>query len=331
MPAEVHHGDCLELMREMPDGCFDLTCCSPPYVDCRTYGIGFRLKGQAWVDWCVPRFLECLRVTRGLVVWVVEGKTKNFRYDMTPILLGADLHRAGVHFRKPPAFYRVGIPGSGGPDWWRNDYELILCAVGPAGGKLPWSDNTAMGHLPRWAPGGAMSNRLSNGSRVNRDQWGSTGNATGMAGRYQNGSHKRLERGNEKGSIAKRFTRGKGNADGTMGSRPNPYNEPPVANPGNVIRSKRKRSNFVECIVGGGVMGSKLAHENEAPYPEQLVEPFVRSFCRPGGKVFDPFCGSGTTLAVALRCGRNGYGIDVRESQVELTRKRIAEVQIELV
>ena len=36
-------------------------------------------------------------------------------------------------------------------------------------------------------------------------------------------------------------------------------------------------------------------------------------------------------IVIGLGFGRNGYGIDVRESQVELTRKRIAEVQIELV
>ena len=27
-------------------------------------------------------------------------------------------------------------------------------------GKLPWSDNTACGHPPKWAPGGEMSHRL---------------------------------------------------------------------------------------------------------------------------------------------------------------------------
>ena len=36
----------------------------------------------------------------------------------------ADLKRAGFNMRKPPVFHRVGIPGSGGPDWLRNDYEL---------------------------------------------------------------------------------------------------------------------------------------------------------------------------------------------------------------
>ena len=77
-------------------------------------------------------------------------------------------------------------------------------------------------------------------------------------------------------------------------------------------------------------MGSKLCHENEAPFPEKLAEFFIKSFCPPGGIVLDRFCGSGTTLAVAKRLGRNYIGIDVRESQVELTRRRLAEVEMEV-
>ena len=89
-----------------------------------------------------------------------------------------------------------------------------------------------------------------------------------------------------------------------------------IANARDVIRS----------LVGGGHMGSKLAHDNEAPYPESLIEPIIKCCTRPGDIVLDPFCGSGTTLAVALRLGRNAIGIDSRKSQVELTLKRLKEV-----
>ena len=46
-----------------------------------------------------------------------------------------------------------------------------------------------------------------------------------------------------------------------------------------------------------------------------------------GGIVLDPFCGSGTTAAVAEKHGRRWLGIDVRPSQVDLTERRIAEVR----
>ncbi len=303
-------GDCLEVMPDMPNNCVDLVITSPPYENARTYGIDFKLKGQGWVDWAVERFIECVRISRGVVAWVVEGKTEKFRWSATPALLMADLHRAGVKLRKPPAFYRVGIPGSGGPDWLRNDYEFIVCA---SKGKLPWSDNTACGHPPKWAPGGEMSHRISSGARVN--QWGcSAANKSGP--RSPDGS-----RGSYSGKPSHVITtkqelgdNGMRRADGKR--RKHGYNTAAVlANPGNVIK----------CNVGGGALGSPLAHENEAPFPELLAERFIKSFCPPGGIVCDPFCGSGTSLAVAYKHTRHWLGIDVRQSQVDLSKKRIQE------
>lgn len=286
-------GDCLEVLKQMETDSVDLVFCSPPYEDVRTYDIGFKLKGQDWVDWAFERYVECVRVSKGLVAWVVEGKTKQFTYSATPILLSADLHRAGIKLRKPPIFHRVGIPGSGGPDWLRNDYEFIVCA---SGGKLPWSDNTACGHPPKWARGGEMSHRVSDGSRVN--QWGhsiASGATVTKAGgvvrsKGKRPSHKEPEKG---------------------------YDAPKKANPGNVFK----------CNVGGGQMGSKLAHENEAPFPESIAEKFILSFCPPDGVVLDIFSGSGTTAAVAIKEGRKYIGVDVRESQIKLARKRIQEAK----
>ncbi len=270
-------GDCLEVMRAMPDNCVDLVLGSPPYEDARTYGIGFSLKGQAWVDWMVERWREMQRISRGAVVMVVEGKTKNYRWTATPALLMADLHRAGFNLRKPPAYERVGIPGSGGPDWFRNDYEFCVATTKP--GKLHWSDNTACGHAPKFPPGGNPSHRTQNGERVTKVQ-----------------------------------TRRKANGERL---RDGVYKAPVKANPGNIIR----------CHGGGGHLGSKLAHENEAPFPEALAERYILSLVPPEGTVLDPFCGSGTVPAVAVKHGRRWIGIDVRESQVDLTTRRVAEAQ----
>lgn len=251
--------DCLQWLRSQPSDSVDLVFGSPPYEAARSYGIDFCLRGQEWVDWMAERMTEMVRVCRGQVAMVVEGRTSKFQWSATPALLMADLHRAGVALRKPPVYHRVGIPGSGGPDWLRNDFEFIVCAT--KGGRLPWSDPTATGHPPKYRPGGRPSHRTANGQRVNgRD-----------------------------------------------------YQPPKLANPGNVIH----------CNAGGGHLGSDLAHENEAPFPEALAEFFVRSFCPPGGIVLDPFCGSGTTGAVALAHGREFIGVDIRASQVELTGRRI--------
>lgn len=310
---QLIQGDCLDWMRSQPDGIMDLTICSPPYEDARTYGIGFQLKGKDYIDWCVDRFLECYRITKGLTAWVIEGRTRKFQWTAAPVLLQAALHERGVKLRKPPIFYRHGIMGSGGPDWLRNDYEFVVCA---SHGRLPYSNNTAMGKPPKYAPGGEMSYRDSDGTR--RNQWGGTaGNKRGSRNKHgerdsnvrPSHEYSRRRQPGETDVQTRRKSNGERVRDGV-------YKEPAIANPGNVIK----------CNVGGGHMGHKLAHENEAPYPLSLVEFFVKSFSPPGGLVFDPFVGSGTTMHGAWRHGRRGIGIDVRPEQILLSQTRMADV-----
>ena len=277
-------GDCLDVLKQYPDDSVDLVVTSPPYLDVRSYSsLGFDLGIDEWVPWAKERFIECCRVSRGAVAWVVEGKTKNYTYQPSPFLLMADLHRAGIKLRKPLAFHRVGIPGSGGPDWFRNDWEPIICA---SKGKLPWSDNTACGHPPKHAVGGPPSHRTTDGTRVSRP---------------------RIR--NDRGFSVK--------PGGKLSFDKNPFKQVEIANPGNVLSLK----------VGGGLMGSKLAHENEAPFPESLPEFFIKSCCPPGGTVLDPFGGSGTTLAAAVLNGRIAHCIDIRESQADLMHRRYLEAK----
>lgn len=151
------------LMR-LPDNSIDLLVTSPPYERARTYGIGEKMKaGQDWVDWIASLVAIASRKVRGLIVINCEGQTRQYRYSCAPFLLIADLHRRGFNLRKPPIFRRNGIPGSGGPDWLRNDYEPLICITRP--GRLPWSNNVACGHAPKYALGGAMTNRGANGKR----------------------------------------------------------------------------------------------------------------------------------------------------------------------
>jgi site-specific DNA-methyltransferase (adenine-specific) len=64
-------GDCLEIMKSLPDASIDLTVTSPPYDNLRTYnGYSFDFEGIA---------KELCRVTKdgGVVVWVVGDATIN--------------------------------------------------------------------------------------------------------------------------------------------------------------------------------------------------------------------------------------------------------------
>lgn len=281
----IEAADCIEFMSRLPDDSVDIVIGSPPYEDSRSLpGSTFHLQGEEWVRWMFGVFAECRRICTGLVAFVIEGRTQDFQYTATPILLMADLHRHGFNLRKPLIYRRIGIPGSGGSEWLKNNYEFIVCSTRP--GKLPWADPLACAGPPKYAPGGPMSHRKTDGNRVDKKK---------------------------------------------------AYKPPKKANPGNVIQklytaeevdallSRYECNDIIDCKVGGGHMGSKLAHKNEAPFPIKISDFLVKSFCRPGGIVLDCFLGSGTTAVSALNNGRRFLGVDLRQNQVDLAQRRIAE------
>jgi len=179
----IWNRDCLEFMAsQVPPNSVDLVFGSPPYSSARATSPCPR--GDAWVDWMTTVVIESVRISRGLVAFVIDSPTSHFRWSALPIKLMANLDRMGVALRKPPIFHRSGIPGSGGPDWLRNNYEFILCATkstveppaDPAdalravGVRLPkWADPTAGEPPPAYPPGGAPTHRTKSGKRVNRD------------------------------------------------------------------------------------------------------------------------------------------------------------------
>lgn len=292
----------LEFMKAMPDKSVDLIFGSPPYEDARWYGsLKFKKKAQDWVDWLVPFFAEGRRICKGLMALVVgHGKTNDWKWSGAPTLLEADLIRAGYRLRNPPIFGRKGICGSGQRDWLRADHERIICLACNERGPLPWSNNVSHGTPPRWGPGGAMSAYLANGNR--RNQWGGceqgigTRRADGVIQGKGRPSHKVRKARNENGTLQHQG-----------------YEAPVLANPGNIIYGN----------VGGGHMGHKLAGENEASFPLWLADVFTLSWCPPGGIVFDPFSGSGTTVHSAVENRRRGLGTDERGDQIDLALRRL--------
>lgn len=58
--------------------------------------------------------------------------------------------------------------------------------------------------------------------------------------------------------------------------------------------------------------------------PEALLRRVVESLSNPGDTVLDPYCGSGTTLAVAAALGRNAIGIDASAEALTVTRARLS-------
>ncbi len=207
MNQSIVQADAIDFLRVQPANSIDLVFGSPPYEQARLYleggvNMGISRKTDAWVAWLVEWWGEAQRACRGLVALVVAGQTRNYKWSAGPALLAADLHRAGFNLRNPAIYQRGSVAGSGGPDWLKSNYEWIVCTSKP--GRLPWSNNVAMGKPPKFGPGGSMSYRTLNGDRVNKKKVKASSGANG----YVNGD------------MAK-------NRD---------YHPPELANPGNIIK-----------------------------------------------------------------------------------------------
>lgn len=79
---ELHLGDCLEVMKSIPDGSVDLIMTSPPYADQRknTYG---GVSADKYVEWFLPMSEQMLRVLNpsgSLVLNIKEKVVKGERH-----------------------------------------------------------------------------------------------------------------------------------------------------------------------------------------------------------------------------------------------------------
>jgi len=62
---------------------------------------------------------------------------------------------------------------------------------------------------------------------------------------------------------------------------------------------------------------------HECQLPEKMIERIILGHSRKGDMVFDPFIGSGTTMIVAKRLGRNCTGVDASKEYIRNIRKEL--------
>ena len=112
------HGDCLELMKTLPDGSVDLTVTSPPYDNLRTYNNTLEWNEDIWKQ----VLSELFRVTAngGVVVWVVGDATikgsetgTSFKQALYAKDIGFNLHdtmiyeKSGMSFPESNRYHNV--------------------------------------------------------------------------------------------------------------------------------------------------------------------------------------------------------------------------------
>jgi adenine-specific DNA-methyltransferase len=244
----IYHGDCLELMRRLPNESINLAVTSPPYNIGKEYED--RLALAAYLDWCENWIKEIYRLSKAdgtfwlnLGYMPLEERAKAIPipyllWDRIPFYLIQEVvwhYKAGVAGKK---FYS---PRNEKFLWYvksEDNYTFNLDEVRDPNVKYP--------------------NQKKNGKiKVN----------------------------------------------------------PIGKNPSDVwIFSK---------VTSGMNRSSKERTTHPAQFPEAVIERVIKASSNTGDIILDPFMGSGTTAAVALRLNRYVIGFELEESYCDITAQRL--------
>jgi DNA modification methylase len=316
--TQILNGDCIEMMKTLPDQSVNCCVTSPPYFGLRDYGhegqIGLEETPEAFVQKMVEVFREVKRVLRDDgTLWLNLGDSY--------------ARQAGDDSKKDPASQATGfanVIASGGAKKGNNKPPNGLKPKDLIG--IPWRVAFALQadgwylrqdiiwHKPNPMPESVQDRctkaheyifLLSKSPKYYFDNDAvREPTATPIDGR---------------GSTEQRKALGHPTRYG-MANRGEGWSMPSISAPEG---GRNKRSVWT-------VTTKPYAGAHFATFPPELIRPCILAGCPKGGVVLDPFGGSGTTAAVANEENRNAILCELNPDYIPLINERINAVEPKL-
>lgn len=310
------NGDCLELMKDIPDGSVDLILTDPPYGTIKGIEKSKASKdiGYKACDWdeviSIPHmFAECSRVLRP------NGKC---------ILFGQEPFTSKLITSAPPS-----IPFLYRAVWLKNQAANVLgCNKAMVNffedisvfGKIYRKSHYQLNHPLRHYFRSEKEKTGLNNKQINEI----LGN--GMASHYfTNGdqflfpTEKMYRKLQATGAFLEDYQKLKTINDNYLSeimARMSTEN-PQVFN---LWQGSKTKSNVLQYPKDGGGF-----HPTQKPVA--LLEDLIQTFSNPGDAVLDFTMGSGSTGVACVNTGRNFIGIELDKNYFEIAKKRIEDVQ----
>jgi len=298
---QIIQGDCLEVLKSLPDESINCVVTSPPYWALRDYGVegqlGLEPTFQEYINKLCDIFDEVKRVLRkDGTCWVNIGDTyggtgdkkdsKDPKYKegrngqikainksatakslcQIPSRFAIEMTNRGWILRNEIIWYKPNCMPSSVKDRFTVDFEKVFFFVK---NKKYWFETQMEDAIEVYSPERAKRPETSKMKAIH-----SSGKP---AGNFTTNNKLRPDNKRNKRTVWKVKTK--------------PYKE---------------------------------AHF--AIYPEDLIEPMIKAGCPKQGIVLDPFIGSGTTGLVALKQNKNYLGIELNPEYIKLAEDRIKAV-----
>ena len=323
---QILQGDALDRLQALPADSVDCCITSPPYFGLRDYGhagqLGLEPTPKAYVESLVSVFREVRRVLKPAgTLWLnlgdsfagdrqAPGQTESRRRD-NAVIPRSDRRVDGLKSKD-----LIGIPWMVAfalrADGWYLRRDIIWSKPNPMPESAKDRPTTAHEYLFLLAKGPryfydaqAIAEPLAESTlREIAEGYQGQGTKDYEAAGVQNPS-----------AVKARIIAGKRRAprpSDTRGGNQGGSSMPVCAG---LTRNKRS----VWTIPTKPFKGAHFA-----TFPEDLVEPCLLAGSPEGGLVLDPFAGSGTVGAVALRHFRRFLGIELNPAYVEMATRRVA-------
>lgn len=320
-------GDALEILRLLPNASVDCCMTSPPYWGHREYdsaGIGLEADVADYVSHLIQILLEVKRVLKPSgSLWLNLGDTYLDKNLMgMPWRVAFALMNEGFILRNSIIWHKIKGSPDNAKDKLRNVHENLFHFVIS---KTYFYDVDQIRNKPR-------SSTISNGKIVS---------ATGVSGvRYK----RQLELSTALSDLEKQ------QALTALQAMLNDVKDGKISDFRMVIRGQQRTTHSDQARVSGRAKellqkgfyflkyhpnGAKpsdvweiLPEDTQkreshfAPFPEDLCRIPILATCPKDGMVLDPFCGTGTTMQVAMQLNRKSIGIDISKTYLNLAKKR---------
>ncbi|MEQ1920230.1 MAG: site-specific DNA-methyltransferase [Elusimicrobiota bacterium] len=315
---------------------YDCVVTSPPYWGLRDYGdrrqIGLERSPWVYLDEMVKVFREIRRVMKPSgTLWLNMGDSyagdgggQSYHdsrlkiKDMMglPWRLAFALQDDGWYLRRDHVWHKPNVMPESAPDRATTAHEYVFLLTKQEryyfnhdAGKEPVSPNT---HERKARPVGHL---VYDGFKLGRGGV----NPKAVAGWDRGpGSHSTINHNKVRGLASGRMGRAPG-----WRSRQNESFSKAISGAGLTHRKVRSCDPVVRPEVWS-FPTSPYAGAHFATFPAELPRRCLLLGCPPGGRVLDPFAGSGTTLAVAKELGLEADGVECVKRNLALIKKRLA-------
>jgi len=308
---QVVCGNSLDILKTIPDESINCCITSPPYWALRDYKIdgqlGLEPSFKEYLDKLIAIFDEVKRVLRkDGTCWVVLGDTYSGSGN------GSNDYRNGTskNYRKCVTLYQGQKSGK------TNLSDKSLLQI-PSRFAILMSDkgwilrNEIIWYKPNAMPSSVKDRFTVDFEKIfffvkNKKYY------------FEQQFEPYQESINRWGGV---YLKANGNSTWDEGTKQNTYRNRSLR-PNDKGRNKR-------CVWQIATKPFKEAHF--AVFPPTLVVPMIKAGCPENGIVLDPFIGSGTVAEVALKLNRHFIGIELSPEYCEIAKKRIKEIQPQLV